>query len=135
VVALQATGVSRMLAPDNRRDGSVCPEFRQSVSSVMRLLKPNAVLVFGVVVLSSAAFQLVTTARVGLQPDRSYILPNGQQITPAGTHIEVADRPLGMALSPELPAPSAKQSHPPPPPFLPEGLVRSFADQARLLHH
>ena len=67
----------------------------------MRLLKPNAVLVFGVVVLSSAAFQLVTTARVGLQPDRSYILPNGQQITPAGTHIEVADRPLGMALSPD----------------------------------
>ena len=51
--------------------------------------------------LSLAAFGLVTTARVGSQPDSSYILPNGQTITPAGTHIEVADRPLGMTLSPD----------------------------------
>src|SRR5262249_33392666 len=50
--------------------------------------------------LSLAAFGLITTARIGPQPDGSYIVPNGQTITPAGLHIEVADRPLGMALSP-----------------------------------
>ena len=38
---------------------------------------------------------------VGQQPDGSYIVPTGQRITPAGRHIEVNDRPLGMALSPD----------------------------------
>ncbi len=40
-------------------------------------------------------------ARVGLQPDGSYLLPTGQRIRPAGRHIEVSDRPLGMTLSPD----------------------------------
>src|SRR6058998_1401583 len=51
--------------------------------------------------LSLAAFALMTTPRIGRQPDGSYIVPTGQTITPAGAHIEVADRPLGMALSPD----------------------------------
>ncbi len=44
---------------------------------------------------------LLTTRRMGIQPDGSIIVPTGQTITPAGTHIEVNDRPLGMVLSPE----------------------------------
>src|SRR5262245_25225089 len=37
---------------------------------------------------------------VGAQSDGSYIVPTGQTLTPAGTHIEVNDRPLGMVVSP-----------------------------------
>ena len=39
-------------------------------------------------------------ATVGVQPDGSILNPVGQWLTPAGTHIEVDDRPLGMVLSP-----------------------------------
>ena len=39
--------------------------------------------------------------RVGRQADGSIIIPSGQRLTPAGTQIEVADRPLGMTLSPD----------------------------------
>ena len=38
---------------------------------------------------------------VGLQADGSYRIPNGQALTPAGDHVEVSDRPLGMVLSPD----------------------------------
>src|SRR5262245_32599686 len=38
---------------------------------------------------------------VGAQSDGSYIVPTGQTLTPAGTHIEVNDRPLGMVVSPD----------------------------------
>jgi len=37
---------------------------------------------------------------VGVQPDGSVLIPTGQALTPAGDHIEVSDRPLGMVLSP-----------------------------------
>src|SRR5262245_60003349 len=37
---------------------------------------------------------------VGVQSDGSVVVPNGQLLTPAGVHIEVKDRPLGMVLSP-----------------------------------
>jgi hypothetical protein len=37
---------------------------------------------------------------IGFQPDGSVLIPNGQTLTPAGTHIEVSDRPLGMVLIP-----------------------------------
>jgi YVTN family beta-propeller protein len=37
---------------------------------------------------------------VGVQPDGSVMIPTGQALTPAGDHIEVSDRPLGMVLSP-----------------------------------
>src|SRR5262249_5356058 len=40
-------------------------------------------------------------AVVGVQSDGSIIVPNGQTLTPAGTHIEVNDRPLGMVVSPD----------------------------------
>jgi YVTN family beta-propeller protein len=38
---------------------------------------------------------------VGRQPDGSIIVPNGRVLTPAGVHIDVADRPLGMVRSPD----------------------------------
>ena len=37
---------------------------------------------------------------IGFQPDGSIVIPTGQALTPAGEHIEVSDRPLGMVLSP-----------------------------------
>jgi len=37
---------------------------------------------------------------IGVQPDESILIPTGQALTPAGHHIEVNDRPLGMVLSP-----------------------------------
>src|SRR5215471_14621433 len=44
---------------------------------------------------------VVTLSLVGRQPDGSVIVPNGQTITPAGLQIEVNDRPLGIAISPD----------------------------------
>src|SRR6185295_10547184 len=38
---------------------------------------------------------------IGVQPDGSIVVPNGQTLTPAGTHINVNDRPLGMVVSPD----------------------------------
>src|SRR5262245_38750653 len=38
---------------------------------------------------------------VGVQDDGSILAPNGRTLTPAGTHIGVNDRPLGMAVSPD----------------------------------
>jgi len=38
---------------------------------------------------------------IGVQDDGSILVPNGQTLTPAGTHIEVNDRPLGMVVSPD----------------------------------
>jgi len=46
-----------------------------------------------------AAF--VAVSLVGRQPNGSVVLPNGQTITPAGAQIEVNDRPLGIAVSPD----------------------------------
>ncbi len=39
--------------------------------------------------------------RAGKLADGSFLIPTGQRLTPAGRHIEVADRPLGMCLSPD----------------------------------
>lgn len=60
----------------------------------------NTALGFCLLVLC-AGFLTLNTPRVGEQPDGSYIIPTGQILTPAGRHIEVNDRPLGMALSPD----------------------------------
>lgn len=38
---------------------------------------------------------------VGAQPDGSYLLPTGQTVRPFGKIIEVNDRPLGIAMSPD----------------------------------
>jgi YVTN family beta-propeller protein len=41
----------------------------------------------------------VTFPKLGRQADGSYLIPTGQTLRPAGRHIEVDDRPLGMVLS------------------------------------
>src|SRR5205823_14456395 len=53
------------------------------------------------VCLAAIAAQHIRSTLVGRQPDGSYIIPTGQRLTPAGRHIEVSDRPLGMRLSPD----------------------------------
>jgi YVTN family beta-propeller protein len=48
-----------------------------------------------------AGTALVSFPQLGLQQDGSYLIPTGQRLTPAGRHVEVNDRPLGMVLSPD----------------------------------
>jgi YVTN family beta-propeller protein len=67
---------------------------------ILRPMQAPRAAFLGCILLATAAFQL-SRVQVGQQPDRSYLLPNGQWITPAGTHITVDDRPLGMVLSPD----------------------------------
>ena len=50
--------------------------------------------------LAAAGFGVRHQIQIGGQRDGSIVVPNGQLLTPAGTHIEVNDRPLGMVLSP-----------------------------------
>src|SRR6266850_2527850 len=61
-------------------------------------------MVLGLLLLGSAtgatAFVVHRMATVGPQPDGAILVPNGQALTPAGAHIEVNDRPLGMVLHP-----------------------------------
>jgi YVTN family beta-propeller protein len=64
----------------------------------MRKMKRAAV---ALAVVTGSALAILSTARIGSQADGSYLIPTGQILTPAGTHIEVNDRPLGMALSPD----------------------------------
>ncbi len=52
-------------------------------------------------VLATAAAAVLTARKVGIQPDGSILIPTGQTLTPAGTHVEVSDRPLGMVMSPD----------------------------------
>src|SRR5437588_7886568 len=53
------------------------------------------------VCLAAIATEHLSNPRVGRQPDGTYIIPTGQRLTPAGHHIEVSDRPLGIGLSPD----------------------------------
>jgi YVTN family beta-propeller protein len=56
------------------------------------------------VIISSLAVTAVALRghfTVGVQSDGTFVVPNGQLLTPAGAHIEVNDRPLGMVLSPD----------------------------------
>src|SRR5262245_45692999 len=52
-------------------------------------------------VLLSVGLVVAATALVGRQPSGGIVLPNAQTITPAGAQIEVNDRPLGIAVSPD----------------------------------
>jgi YVTN family beta-propeller protein len=64
--------------------------FRHRVAIVSALLAAVAL-----------AFSSGRIWKIGRQSDGSYLIPTGQFLTPAGTHIEVNDRPLGMVLSPD----------------------------------
>ncbi|HUQ95356.1 MAG TPA: alkaline phosphatase family protein [Bryobacteraceae bacterium] len=50
---------------------------------------------------AAITFAVLHSRKIGSQGDGSFLLPTGQSITPAGKHIEVNDRPLGMVLSPD----------------------------------
>ena len=58
-------------------------------------------LLIGGLLLPVGVAALVAVSLVGRQPSGSVLLPNGQTITPAGAQIEVNDRPLGIAVSPD----------------------------------
>jgi YVTN family beta-propeller protein len=51
--------------------------------------------------IAATAFAFKHSVTIGVQPDGSIVVPNGQTLTPAGTHINVNDRPLGMVVSPD----------------------------------
>src|SRR5215510_11150639 len=51
-------------------------------------------------VLIAVGLAVKSNTNVGVQPDGRILIPNGRALTPAGEHIEVNDRPLGMVLSP-----------------------------------
>jgi YVTN family beta-propeller protein len=54
-----------------------------------------------VAIIAGSALALMRSVSIGVQPDGSIVVPNGLALTPAGDHLEVSDRPLGMALSPD----------------------------------
>ena len=51
-------------------------------------------------VVAGTLFATGRSVTVGVERDGRIIVPTGRALTPAGEHIEVNDRPLGMALSP-----------------------------------
>jgi YVTN family beta-propeller protein len=50
--------------------------------------------------LAGTGYAIRWRQQAGLQPDGRYLVPTGQALTPAGSHIEVNDRPLGMVKHP-----------------------------------
>lgn len=62
-----------------------------------RLLTGLLILAAGI---AATGFGFRYRMQVGVQPDGRILVPTGQALSPAGTHIEVNDRPLGMVVSP-----------------------------------
>jgi YVTN family beta-propeller protein len=52
-------------------------------------------------VIAAGSLGVLRHNTIGKQPDGSIVIPTGQLLRPAGTHIQVNDRPLGMSLSPD----------------------------------
>jgi YVTN family beta-propeller protein len=50
--------------------------------------------------IGATTFAIKNRLAVGVQDDGQIVVPNGQTLTPIGSHIEVNDRPLGMVVSP-----------------------------------
>ena len=51
--------------------------------------------------IGTTAYAVHQALLAGVQPDGRILIPNGQTLTPAGTHLQVNDRPLGMVVSPD----------------------------------
>src|SRR5215471_10547431 len=64
---------------------------------IARLSAGFLVLTIGI---AATGYAIGRSVLVGRQQNGSIVVPNGQTLTPAGTHIEVNDRPLGMVVSP-----------------------------------
>src|SRR5262249_50061450 len=60
-----------------------------------------AALLIATIGIGSTVYAIRPRQVVGMQPDGRILVPNGQTLTPAGTHVEVNDRPLGMVVSPD----------------------------------
>jgi YVTN family beta-propeller protein len=54
-----------------------------------------------ILLFAATAIAAAYVNRVGIQQLGVYLIPTGQLLTPAGDHVEVNDRPLGMVLSPD----------------------------------
>src|SRR5262245_46064541 len=70
----------------------------------MRVRRVSRLILFALLLataVTAAAFAARATLLVGRQPDGRILVPTGRALTPAGSHIEVNDRPLGMVLSPD----------------------------------
>ena len=67
------------------------------------MLNRRMILVLGALAAAGLALvaQPIWKRIVGRQPDGSYLLPTGQVVRPFGKIIEVNDRPLGIAMSPD----------------------------------
>src|ERR1700730_7740660 len=52
-------------------------------------------------VIAAGALGVLRHNTIGKQADDSILIPTGQLLRPAGTHVQVNDRPLGMSLSPD----------------------------------
>src|ERR1700732_3625326 len=57
--------------------------------------------VAGPLLIASAGLGVVRYNTIGKQSDGSIVIPTGQLLRPAGVHVQVNDRPLGMSLSPD----------------------------------
>ncbi len=71
---------------------------------ITRKLRNHKVLALSVVLLAGLPASVYAARHLilsGAQPDGSFIVPTGQTLTPAGTTIDVNDRPLGMVVSPD----------------------------------
>lgn len=55
----------------------------------------------GLVLAVVVGYGVFHNRKPGHQSDGSILLPTGQEIRPAGSHLEVSDRPMGMTLSPD----------------------------------
>jgi YVTN family beta-propeller protein len=83
--------ISSQYPPDSLINNMKFPAGRS-----MRLLFISSSLV-----IVAACLGVVRYNTIGKQADGSIVIPTGQLLRPAGTHIQVNDRPLGMSLSPD----------------------------------
>ena len=70
--------------------------------AIRRVSRPLAWVVVLLTLLSAGFAGRRNNAPVGVQPDGSILVPNGQALTPAGQHVEVNDRPLAIAVAPTV---------------------------------
>jgi YVTN family beta-propeller protein len=61
----------------------------------------NVLLVAVPLFIAAGCLAVLRFNTIGKQADGSILIPTGQLLRPAGTHIQVNDRPLGMSLSPD----------------------------------
>jgi len=64
-------------------------------------MKKRIVYTTCILFLAAAAFAVGQLKHIGISQNGSLLIPTGQLISPAGDHVEVNDRPLGMVVSPD----------------------------------